>query len=144
MGARGIKYPNPVIHRCVVCGEPFPAHFTGTKCCGDPHSKIYYQRKKKEEKLLQAQIKIEKEKSPQHLFERKSIGGAIQHIDIKRFFSTLEVSRMFNIPFPTVQYWVRKGYLNHVRIRNNGFCIMAEELPKIATYKLLKLKESSI
>ena len=143
MGAQGMKYPNPVIHHCVVCGNPFPAHFTGTKCCSDPHAKIYYQRKKKEQKLLQAQIRVEQEKFNQHMVERKTIGGAIKHIDTKRFFSTLEVSRMYGIPFPTVQYWVRNGYLNHVRVKNNGFCILAEELPKIATYKLMKLKEGS-
>jgi len=142
MGARGMKYPNPVIHHCVICGNPFPAHFTGTKCCSDPHAKIYYQRKRKEQNFLQAQIRIEQGKSHQQILERKSIGGAIQHIDTKRFFSTLEVSRMFSIPFPTIQYWVRKDYLHHVRVKKNGFCILAEELPKIATYKLLKLKES--
>ena len=142
MGARGIKYPNPVIHHCVVCGNPFPAHFTGTKCCGDPHAKIYYQRKKKEEKLLREQIRLEQEESYQHKFESKTIGGAIRSIDSKRFFSTLEVSRMFSKPFPIIRSWVKKGYLHHVRLKNNGFCILAEELPKIATYKLLKLKQN--
>jgi len=142
MGARGMKYHNPVIHHCVVCGKPFPAHFTGTKCCSDPHAKIYYQRKKKEEKLLRVQLEIEQGKFQEQIIDRKTVGGALRSIDSKRFFSTLEVSRMFSIPFPIVRSWVKKGYLHHVRLKNNGFCILAEELPKIATYKLLKLKQN--
>ncbi|OQP65567.1 helix-turn-helix domain-containing protein [Niastella populi] len=94
-----------IVKRCGYCKSEFIAKTTVTQCCSDNCAKRFYKRKKRDEKIAQANLKTEIKKKPKINITEDQI----RLINTKAILTLKESAVLLNISELTMRRWVLSG-----------------------------------
>jgi excisionase family DNA binding protein len=94
-----------IVRICEFCKQEFIAKTTVTQCCSDDCAKRLYKRKKRDEKIVQANLKTEIKHKPKAFITEDQI----KLINAKAILTLKEAATLLNISELTMRRWVLSG-----------------------------------
>lgn len=103
-----------IVKTCEFCNNEFIAKKTTTQCCSDPCAKRFYKLKKRNDKIAQAQLKIEIKRKPKLFYTEDEIKA----INAKQNLTLNEAAFVLNVSPLTLRRWTLHD--NRMNASKNG------------------------
>lgn len=94
-----------IVKTCEFCKKEFIAKTTVTQCCSDDCAKRLYKKRKKNERIAQANLKAEIKRKPKTFITEDQI----KLINAKAILTLKEAAILLNISELTMRRWVLSG-----------------------------------
>ncbi len=97
-----------IVKICDYCNNDFIAKKTTTKCCSDDCVKRFYKLKKRNDKIVQAELKTEIKRTPKAFITEEEIKA----IQAKKNLTLIEAALLLNVTPLTLRRWTLAGKMN--------------------------------
>lgn len=94
-----------IVKSCQFCKKKFTAKTTVTQCCSDDCAKRFYKLRKRNEKVLQANLKTEIITKPKAYITETEV----KVINVKELLTLKEAAILMNISELTMRRWILAG-----------------------------------